>query len=200
MYVENFSHAHVTAKTSFSIWAHLLSVSVIDRDAYATGHQVELLFCIKTAPRPYDEASALIFVGAPGSSRCRTVGLESSFLMSANAFSCAGPHSQLDFLLSSCLMGCVISAKLGENLPNWFTMPINWWEFWTICCRLYLGYGCGFIWVSPDTFTVNNMSQELQVGFPEFALLGVQCHSRSFNLLENVYESLIVFFPVLSKH
>ena len=28
MYVENFSHAHVTAKASFSIWAHLLSVSV----------------------------------------------------------------------------------------------------------------------------------------------------------------------------
>ena len=64
----NFSQAHVVARASFSIWAYRRYMSDIDREAYATGFQVESNFWRITAPRNAD-ASAETFVGAEGSYR-----------------------------------------------------------------------------------------------------------------------------------
>ena len=59
MYSENFSHAHVAAKASFSMTAYRFSVSLGEREAYETGH---LFPCASswssTAPRPSWLASA----------------------------------------------------------------------------------------------------------------------------------------------
>ena len=47
------SHAHIAAKASFCIWAERLSVSDIDREAYAMGFHPSLLCCCnRTAPKP----------------------------------------------------------------------------------------------------------------------------------------------------
>ena len=67
MYVENLSHAHVVANASILIWAYRVSVSVIDLDAYAIGLHSNLLCCRRTAPSPWEDASALTLVGAWGS-------------------------------------------------------------------------------------------------------------------------------------
>ena len=68
MYTENFSHAHVLAKASFSVWAYQHFVSLTEREAYAIGFHCIPSFCSKTAPlSPYKEAPAETFVGASGS-------------------------------------------------------------------------------------------------------------------------------------
>lgn len=46
---------------------YLLSVSVKERKAYATGLQASEDFCRRTAPSPYEEASAATLVEALGS-------------------------------------------------------------------------------------------------------------------------------------
>ena len=98
----------------------------MDLEAYATGlHWSEVFFCIKTAPSPNDEASTEILVSHRGSWRARMVGLVSSSLTWWKALSWSGPHSRECFLLSSSLSGWVRLARLGENLPNWFVIPIN---------------------------------------------------------------------------
>ena len=55
--VLNFSNAQVMASASFSIWAYLFSVSVIEREANATGRYSDSSLW-RTAPSPYDDASA----------------------------------------------------------------------------------------------------------------------------------------------
>ena len=55
------------ASASFSICAYRLSVSDIDRDANATGLQFVSHNCSRTAPSPYDEASADTLDSAAGS-------------------------------------------------------------------------------------------------------------------------------------
>ena len=62
MYMANFSQAQVMASASHSIWAYLLSVSDRDLDAYAMGCQSLLVLYIRTAPKPYDDASTETFV------------------------------------------------------------------------------------------------------------------------------------------
>ena len=126
------------ASGSFSICAYRRSVSIIDREAYAIGFHWESSSCSSTAPSPYEEASADIFVGASGSYRARTAGLESSSLTCANAHSWAGPHTQVLDLLSSSCNGCVSSASFGVNFPNWFTIPIN-------CRSLEMSSGNSFV-------------------------------------------------------
>ena len=64
---ENRSRAQVIARASFSIWAYRFSVSDMERDAKATGLHSEAGFCIRTAPRPYEEASVDILVETLGS-------------------------------------------------------------------------------------------------------------------------------------
>ena len=59
----------MVARASFLIWAYWHSVSDIDREANATGFQVELPFWRITAPSQNADASAEIFVGIKGSYR-----------------------------------------------------------------------------------------------------------------------------------
>jgi hypothetical protein len=62
------SHAHVTAKASLSIWAYFTSVTVIDLEMNDAGfHVFGSSSCNRIAPRPYDDASATIFVALLGS-------------------------------------------------------------------------------------------------------------------------------------
>ena len=52
-----------------------------------------------------------------------TVGWLSSFLIPLNACCWASVHCQMRAFFSNSRNGCVIWARLGENLPNWFTIP-----------------------------------------------------------------------------
>ena len=88
MKLENFSQAHVVARASFSICAYRRSVSFMVLEAYAMGFQVPSTCWSKTAPSPYDDASAEIFVGAFGSYSASVVGLESSSFTCWNAVDC----------------------------------------------------------------------------------------------------------------
>ena len=45
--------------------------------------------------------------------------------MFENALSCSGPQSHVDFLVRSCLSGWVSSARIWENFPSWFIIPIK---------------------------------------------------------------------------
>ena len=58
MYVLNFSNDQVMASASFSIWEYLFSVSAIEREANTTGRYSDLSLWRRTAPNPYDDASA----------------------------------------------------------------------------------------------------------------------------------------------
>ena len=55
----------------------------------------------------------------------RVVDFVSSSLISWNALSYCGPHSQNFLVLRSSLRGWDISAMLGVNFPSWFTIPKN---------------------------------------------------------------------------
>ena len=58
----------VKASASFSIWAYLLPVVVMDLNIYATGLTSPITcFCISTAPRPNEDASAKTVVTRLGS-------------------------------------------------------------------------------------------------------------------------------------
>ena len=83
--------------------------------------------CRRTAPspRPYGDASAEIFVLDFGLYKVSIVGLMSSSISCKKASSCAGPHIQAFFVFISSRSGCPISAILLENLPSWFTIPMN---------------------------------------------------------------------------
>ena len=73
------------ARASFSIWAYLLSVTVIQREIYATGwSSPELCRCSKTAPRPKDDASADAIVSKFGSNNAST-GLSVRITLSKSA-------------------------------------------------------------------------------------------------------------------
>ena len=62
------SHAHVTTKTSFFFGAYFASVAVIDLEMNGTGfHVFGSSSCNWTAPRPYDDGSAAIFLTLLGS-------------------------------------------------------------------------------------------------------------------------------------
>ena len=122
----NFSQLHVNASASFSICAYHPSVTVKEQEAYATGFQsLSPWRCIKTAPRPKEEASADTFDFAFGSYSASTVGFVSSSLRALKARSWFAPHSHARLMLSSSRRGLLISAMLGENFPIWFTIPIN---------------------------------------------------------------------------
>ena len=121
----NFSQAHVVARASFSIWAYRRYMSDIDREAYATGFQVESNFWRITAPRPNVDASAEIFVGAEGSYRVSVVGFDSSCFTFRNTEDWVGPQVQDLDLLRSSHNGRVISASLRVNFPSWLAIPRN---------------------------------------------------------------------------
>ena len=76
---ENISHAHVRAKHSFSICAHLFSVDVEDRYEKATGWSCPSWSCIRHAPSPKLLASAELHVGLLMSLNLRTVSQECLF-------------------------------------------------------------------------------------------------------------------------
>ena len=78
MYLKNFSQAQVITKASFSTCAYLRSVSDITLEVNATGCQKELFCCKRTAPSPYDEASAETLRSTLRSNKARTVGFVSS--------------------------------------------------------------------------------------------------------------------------
>ena len=121
----NFSHAHVAANTSFSICMYRDSVQVIEREAYATGCHWPWTFCRRTAPKPWEEASAEMVVSAVGLYSVRMLGVVRSILRLVKALSCVGVQSQAFFALNSSRNGLDNSAMFGENLPSWFTIPRN---------------------------------------------------------------------------
>ena len=59
---ENFSHAQIAARASFSTCMYCYSVCDIEQDAKTTGLHRPSVFCSSTAPKPYAEASAEILV------------------------------------------------------------------------------------------------------------------------------------------
>ena len=56
-----------SASASFSICAYLCSVLVVEHEAYVTGLHLDSVSLMRTAPRPYEDESALSLVGASGS-------------------------------------------------------------------------------------------------------------------------------------
>ena len=122
------------ANASFSIWAYLLSVGVMALEMYATGwRSPDVCLCIRTAPRPKDEASADNTVSRLGSYSARTGLFVRTCLTLLDDFCCGSPQIHAFSLTSSSLMGCVISARFGENLLSWFTMPRNRRTSPTLC-------------------------------------------------------------------
>src|SRR4029434_3824145 len=123
---EKRSHAHVTARVSFSIWAYLLSVSLRAREAYATGFSVwSSCFCSRTAPKAYEDESADTTVYACVLYSAMTGGLLSSPLMLSSACCWGCPHVHIFFTRRRSRSGCVFSASSGMYFPRWFTMPTN---------------------------------------------------------------------------
>jgi len=120
-----FSQAQVAANASFSIWEYLLSVGVMDVEAYATGFHSPSVHCSSTAPNLKDEASAENFTSTLGSYSVKIVSFTNYSLMQAKALSCSGPQSQACFKLSSSRNGVDNSAMLDENFPSWLTRPRN---------------------------------------------------------------------------
>ena len=87
------------------------------------GLQTELCFCRSTAPKLYDEASAVSFVSAFGLSIESIVGLQSSSFTCKFFLLCS--HIQTLSFSSKYLNGCDNCANLLENFPIWFTIPRN---------------------------------------------------------------------------
>ena len=117
---------------SFSIWAYLCSVSVIVLDAYATGFQLELSSCSRTAPSPYDEASADTFVEAWWLYRANIVGFDNSSLRLVKACSWAAPHIYAVFLLSIIegvqrfRLACSKTSPVGSPFPS-AVLALRYW-------------------------------------------------------------------------
>ena len=99
-------------------------VQVIEREVYATGCHWPWTFCSRTAPKPWQEASAEMVVSVLGSYSVRMLGVVSSFLRLMNS-SCVGVQSQAFFALNSSCNGLDNSTMFGENLPSWFTIPMK---------------------------------------------------------------------------
>ena len=99
MYSEKQSYAQVTPKAS-SICAYLFSVSDIDIEAKATDFQVPSDFWKRTAPKPYEDASAETLVGTVGLYNTSTVGLVNSYSIWVNACSWIVPQTH-DCMLST---------------------------------------------------------------------------------------------------
>ena len=83
-------------------------------------------FCSKTAPRPYEDASADTTVLAPALKSAKT-GVEVIMIhfTSLKQFCCASPQIHVLVLISRSRSGLVLSAKLGANLLNWLSIPRN---------------------------------------------------------------------------
>ena len=82
-------------------------------------------FCSKTAPRPYEDASADTTVLAPALKSAKT-GVEVMIrFTSLKQFCCASPQIHALVLISRSRSGLVLSAKLGANLLNWLSIPRN---------------------------------------------------------------------------
>ena len=110
----------------YGIWAYLCSKLVIARELYATGFYWPFLcFWRSAAPSPYDEASAVTFVGSDKSYRHKT-GVEQRIVLmvwKARCWGCSQTHWFL--LLSKSHKGFVASASSGENLLSWLHIPKN---------------------------------------------------------------------------
>ena len=170
----NFSHTHDAANASFSICVYRDSVQVIEREAHAAGCHWPWTFCSRTAPKPWEEASAEMVVSAVGSYSIRMLGVVSSLLRLVKALSCVGVQSQAFFALNSSRNGLDNSAMFGENLPSWFTIPRNLWSSETdfgvsICCMTAVLLGSAVNYAS----LINDMSQEHKTGFAKFTFSAV---------------------------
>ena len=75
--------------------------------------------CNRTAPRPYDDASAAIFDALLGSYNVSTGAEVNAILTLLKASCCGGSQVQVLVLTRSFRMGCVKSARLLVNLLNW---------------------------------------------------------------------------------
>ena len=125
IYSENFLHAQVIVRASFSIWVYQRSVSGMTLEAKATGCQELLFFCKRTAPSPNEDTSAKTLSLALRLNSVSTVGLVSSVLTLLNAWSWVWLHIQEFCVRSSSRRGWVNSSKLGKNFPNWFIIPMK---------------------------------------------------------------------------
>ena len=123
------------ARTSFSIWAHQRSISVIERETYTTGFHSDLAFCSSTpqSPRLIHLLTLLWFFFY-----CRAInsviGLLSSAFTCKKVSSWWCPQNHTLSLWRSSLNGWVNWARLGMNLPSWIcvTLVMQWWVllFW----------------------------------------------------------------------
>ena len=86
------------------LFLDLYLVQVIEREAYATGCHWPWTFCSRTAPKPWQEASAEMVVSVLGSYSVRMLGVVSSFLRFMNS-SCVGVQIQVFFALNSSCNG-----------------------------------------------------------------------------------------------
>ena len=91
----NFSHTHFAANASFSICVYRDSIQVIKGEAYVTECHWPWTFCSRTAPKPWEEASAEMVVSAVGSYSVSMLGVVSSFLRLVKALSCVGSRARL---------------------------------------------------------------------------------------------------------
>ena len=81
--------------------------------------------CRRTAPRPCDEASADRMVSKFGSKSARTGLTVKASLIQWKELCCGPPHTHMLSFTRSSRMGCVNSARCGENLLNWLTISKN---------------------------------------------------------------------------
>ena len=82
---------------------------------YATGCHWPWTFCSRTAPKPWEEASAEMVVSALGSCSVWMLGVVSSFLRLVRASFCVGVQSQAFFVLNSSHNGLDNSAICLER-------------------------------------------------------------------------------------
>ena len=116
-YMENLSHAQVGASASFSIWAYITLVEVMDLEANATGLiSPSSCLCISTVPIPYDDASAKTSVSFCGSYSWKTTSDLMIDLMSSKDLCWSGPYVHVLVVTSNSWRGFVLCARCGTNL------------------------------------------------------------------------------------
>ena len=199
MYSQDRSHAHVSARASFSICAYLVSVGGIARDMNDTGRQELSGWSWRTTPpRPKAGASAATLGSLFGSYRASTRARVRSALICSNAFFCSLPHVHWFPLWRRSLMLFVLSARWSENLLSWFTIPRNVLSYGTFWGGGRSAIACSFSGSASIPQEITTCPRNLTLSVPSWHLSKLSvtpASNRRMSTASNLWSCLVWSFP-----
>ena len=141
----NVSQAQVVASASFSFWAHLYLLDVIERKAQAMGFFVpSSCTCKRTVLNPYDEASAHIMV------------------LSRSDSSWAWPQRHSFLLDRISRRGIVFLDGFSINFC-WLLIIPERSKFRNILRSLHLFDSCILVWIGAYSFSAETVASALKL-------------------------------------